>query len=124
MQHASEFKQHSKSAVEEVVHALAWLHRVAGMESPHEIIITVCAGGMRCTLSKPKGSHVPSGYDAEILFSMAESSHTPGKLFRGTGAGERLRNRNGGGLSYSRLRGLLLAKIEQLGMNPRQFGMH
>ena len=52
-------------------------------------------------------------------FSMAGLSHTSDKLFRGivsTKAGERLRKE--GGLSYSRLRELLLAKIEQLGMDP------
>ena len=32
VQHVSESK-HSKSAVEEVVHALAWLHRVAGIDA-------------------------------------------------------------------------------------------
>ena len=32
--------------------------------------------------------------------------------------------RRGGSLSYSRLRELLLAKIEQLGMDPKLFGMH
>ena len=32
--------------------------------------------------------------------------------------------RRGGGLSYSHLRELLLVKIEQLGMDPKQFGMH
>ena len=32
--------------------------------------------------------------------------------------------RKSGGLSYSRLRELLLEKISMLGMGPRQFGMH
>ena len=58
-------------------------------------------------------------------FSMAGLSHTSDKLFRAivsTKNGECLRR--GGGLSYSRLRELLLAKIEQLGMDPKLFGMH
>ena len=58
-------------------------------------------------------------------FSMAGLSHTSDKLFRAivsTKDGECLSR--GGGLSYSRLRELLLAKIEQLGMDPKLFGMH
>ena len=58
-------------------------------------------------------------------FSMADLSHTSDKLFRAivsTKNGECLRR--GGGLSYSRLREFLLAKIEQLGMDPKLFGMH
>ena len=39
-----------------------------------------------------------------------------------TKEGERLRK--SGGLSYSRLRELLLEKISQLGMDPQLFGMH
>ncbi|KAL5473470.1 hypothetical protein EMCRGX_G027959 [Ephydatia muelleri] len=35
MQHLSTAK-HSRSAVEEVVHALAWMHKMAGIESPME----------------------------------------------------------------------------------------
>lgn len=37
---------------------------------------------------------------------------------------DRERLRKSGGLSYSRLRELLLEKISMLGMDPRQFGMH
>ena len=58
-------------------------------------------------------------------FKMAGLCHTADKLFRGivsTRKGECLRR--GGGLSYTRMRELLLAKIEQLGMDPKQFGMH
>lgn len=39
-----------------------------------------------------------------------------------TKEGEKLRK--SGGLSYTRLRELLLAKIRQLGWNPALFGMH
>ena len=39
-----------------------------------------------------------------------------------TRSGECLRK--GGGLSYSRLRELLLEKISSLGMDPKLFGMH
>ena len=209
MQHVSESK-HSKSAVEEVVHALAWLHRVADIESPTESsLVQSVLEGMRRTLSKPKvrkepvsiemlramveaAGATPTLSDVRLLavclvafagflrcdeliklrckdvsfneqgmvinvvssktdqyregaslviartgtpmcpvdmmqkyFSMAGLSHTSDKLFRGivsTKAGERLRKE--GGLSYSRLRELLLAKIEQLGMDPKLFGMH
>ena len=46
-------------------------------------------------------------------------------VFRGisvTKNGERLRKT--GGLSYSRLRELLLSKISQLGYDPKPFGLH
>ena len=56
-------------------------------------------------------------------FSMASLSHTSDKLFRvvSTKNGECLRR--GGGLSYSHLRELLLANTEQLGMDPKLFGI-
>ena len=50
---------------------------------------------------------------------------SPEKLFRAivhTKTGERLRE--SGGLSYSRLRELLSDRIQGLGMDPKQFGMH
>ena len=53
-----------------------------------------------------------------------ESTHK-GFVFRGvtpTKAGERLRKT--GGLSYTRLRELLLSKISQLGYDPTLFSMH
>ena len=55
-------------------------------------------------------------------FSMAGLSHTSDKLFRAivyTRNGECLRR--GGGLSYRHLRELLLAKIEQLGMDHKLY---
>ena len=57
-------------------------------------------------------------------FKIAGLCHTADKLFRGivsTRKGEC--SRRGGGLGYTRMRELLLAKIEQLGMDPKQFGM-
>ena len=53
-----------------------------------------------------------------------ESTHK-GFVFRGvtpTKTGERLRKT--GGLSYTRLRELLLSKISQLGYDPTLFSMH
>ena len=59
-------------------------------------------------------------------FSMGQLVHdSQDYLFRGimhTKSGECLRK--GGGLSYSRLRELLLEKISSLGMDPKLFGMH
>jgi hypothetical protein len=52
-------------------------------------------------------------------------THDQGKVFRAvdsTKNGQRLRK--SGGISYTRLRELLLEKIEQLGMDPKAFGMH
>ena len=47
------------------------------------------------------------------------------KLFRGiVSAKEGERLRANGGLSYSRLREILLAKIGQMGWDPKLFGMH
>ena len=45
MQHLSTSK-HSRSAVEEVVHALVWVHKMAGIESPTEsrLVQSVLAG--------------------------------------------------------------------------------
>ena len=48
-----------------------------------------------------------------------------GPVFRGVTAtknGERLRKT--GGLSYTRMRELLLSKLAQLGYDPALFGMH
>ena len=57
--------------------------------------------------------------------SMTIVPASPEKLFRAivhTKTGERLRE--SGGLSYSRLRELLSDRIQGLGMDPKQFGMH
>ena len=72
MQHVSESK-HSKSAVEEVVHALAWLHRVADIESPTESsLVQSVLEGMRRTLSKPKVRKEP--VSIEMLRAMVEAA--------------------------------------------------
>ena len=209
MQHLSE-SSHSKAAVEEVVHALSWLHKVAGMQAPSDSpLVQSVMEGFRRLLAKPKcpkepvsvemlqamveaAGPSPSLTEVRLLaiclvaftgflrcdeltrlrckdvtfndhgmvinvvssktdqfregaslviartgtptcpvsmmqkyFKMAGLCHTADKLFRGivsTRKGECLRR--GGGLSYTRMRELLLAKIEQLGMDPKQFGMH
>ena len=57
MQHLNTAK-HSRSAVEEVVHALAWVHKMAGIESPTESpLVQSVLEGLRRILSKPKGRH-------------------------------------------------------------------
>ena len=60
MQHLSTAK-HSRSAVEEVVHALAWMHKMAGIESPMESwFVQSVLEGLRRILSKPKVWNVAS----------------------------------------------------------------
>jgi hypothetical protein len=62
----------------------------------------------------------------ERYSQMGKLDHTSqGMLFRGivqTKEGEQLRKR--GGISYSKLRELLLDKIAKLGFDPALFGMH
>ena len=62
----------------------------------------------------------------EKYFQMGELEKTPKEcVFRGITVikdGEHLRK--AGGLSYIRLRELLLCKISQLGFDPKLFGMH
>ena len=210
LQHLSESIQ-SKSAVEEAVHAVSWLHQMAGLPSiAGSPIVQATLGGLRRELAKPKQRKEP--VTAEMLLAMVEAAGpspsltevrllaiclvafagflrceellklrcadvafnpegmviqiTSSKtdqyregaslviactgtptcpvsmmqryfsmgqlvhdsqdyLFRGimhTKSGECLRK--GGGLSYSRLRELLLEKISSLGMDPKLFGMH
>ena len=210
LQHLSESIQ-SKSAVEEAVHAVSWLHQMAGLPSiAGSPIVQATLGGLRRELAKPKQRKEP--VTAEMLLAMVEAAGpspsltevrllaiclvafagflrceellklrcadvafnpegmviqitfsktdqyregaslviactgTPtcpvsmmqryfsmgqlvhdsqDYLFRGimhTKSGECLRK--GGGLSYSRLRKLLLEKISSLGMDPKLFGMH
>ena len=210
MQHLSESTE-SKAAVEEAVHALSWLHGLAGLRpfsgsplvkatleglrrilakpkvrkepvtadmlkamveaagpapSLTEVrLLAVClvayAGFMRCDeLLKLRGSDVTFNAEGmvvniessktdqyregaslviartgqvtcpvammECYCRMGEVDHTSqAKLFRGivsTKSGERLRK--DGGLSYTRLRELLLEKVAQLGFDPALFGMH
>ena len=210
MQHLSESTE-SKTAVEEAVHALSWLHGLAGLQplggsplvkatleglrrilakpkvrkepvtadmlkamveaagpapSLTEVrLLAVClvayAGFMRCDeLLKLRGSDVTFNAEGmvvkiessktdqyregaslviartgqvtcpvammECYCRMGEVDHTSqAKLFRGiasTKSGEHLRKN--GGLSYTRLRELLLGKVAQLGFDPVLFGMH
>ena len=62
----------------------------------------------------------------ERYFAQAGLSHSsPSLLFRGithTKHGERLRQ--AGGLSYTRMRELFIAKWKELGFDPAQFGLH
>ena len=62
----------------------------------------------------------------ERYFRMGEVDHSSqAKLFQGivqTKCGERLRKN--GGLSYTRVRELLLEKLYELGFDPALFGMH
>ena len=210
MVHLSESTQ-SKAAVEEIVHAVSWLHRVSGLQPPNASpLVHTTLEGLQRKLAKPKKSKEP--ITVEMLKAMVEavgpspsltdvrflavclvafagflrcdeliklrcndivfneqgmvvkivSSKTdqfregaslviartgtstcpvgmmeryytmaglvpasPEKLFRAivhTKTGERLRE--SGGLSYSRLRELLSDRIQGLGMDPKQFGMH
>ena len=54
LQHLSESVQ-SKAAVEEAVHALSWLHEVAGLEPVSSVpIVQATLSGLRRVLAKPK----------------------------------------------------------------------
>ena len=210
MQHLSESTE-SKAAVEEAVHALSWLHGLAGLQplggsplvkatleglrrilakpkvrkepvtadmlkamveaagpapSLTEVrLLAVClvafAGFMRCDeLIKLKCEDITFNTESMVIrivssktdqyregsslviartgeltcpvgmmekyFSMGELEKTPKEcVVRGimvTKDGERLRK--SGGLSYTRLRELLLSKISQLGFDPKLFGLH
>ena len=71
MQHLNTAK-HSRSAVEEVVHALAWVHKMAGIESPTESpLVQSVLEGLRRILSKPKVRKEP--VSIEMLQAMAHS---------------------------------------------------
>ena len=210
MQHLSE-STGSKAAVEEAVHALSWLHGLAGLQPLGGLpLVQTTLEGLKRTLARPKvrkepitadmlkamveaAGPVPSLTEIRLLAvcllafagfmrcdelvklkcdditfnseSMVvrvqsyktdqyrdgaslviartglptcpvammeryfyrgelESTHK-GFVFRGvtpTKAGERLRKT--GGLSYTRLRELLLSKISQLGYDPTLFSMH
>ena len=56
LQHLSESVQ-SKAAVEEAVHALSWLHEVAGLEPVSSVpIVQATLSGLRRVLAKPQNS--------------------------------------------------------------------
>ena len=71
LQHLSESVQ-SKAAVEEAVHALSWLHEVAGLESVGSMpIVQATLSGLRRVLAKPKTRKEP--ITADMLKAMVES---------------------------------------------------
>ena len=62
----------SKAAIEEALHALAWMHRVAGLPSVGESpLVQETAQGLRRLLAKPNKRKEP--ITAEMLKSMVES---------------------------------------------------
>ena len=68
LQHLSESIQ-SKSAVEEAVHAVSWLHQMAGLPSiAGSPIVQATLGGLRRELAKPKKRKEP--VTAEMLLAM------------------------------------------------------
>ena len=70
LQHLSESIQ-SKSAVEEAVHAVSWLHQMAGLPSiAGSPIVQATLGGLRRELAKPKKRKEP--VTAEMLLAMVE----------------------------------------------------
>ena len=72
LQHLGETVQ-SKSAVEEIVHAIAWLHDAAGIPSPTaNPFVTVVVEGLRKTLAKPVIKKAP--FDMEILTAMVKDT--------------------------------------------------
>ena len=72
MQHLNTAK-HSRSAVEEVVHALAWVHKMAGIESPTESpLLQSVLEGLRRILSKPKVRKEP--VSIEMSQAMVEAA--------------------------------------------------
>ena len=210
LQHLGESVE-SRAAAEEAVHALAWLHQVAGLPSVGDSpLVPVTLAGLGRRLARPKVRKEP--VTADMLRAMVDSvgqepslsdvrllavclvafagfmrcdellklhcsdvafgtesmtitivssktdqyregsslviartgtltcpvammekyffmgglcTHDQGKVFRAidsTKNGQRLRK--SGGISYTRLRELLLEKIKQLGMDPKAFGMH
>ena len=71
LQHLSESVQ-SKAAVEEAVHALSWLHEVAGLEPVGSVpIVQATLNGLRRVLAKPKTRKEP--ITADMLKAMVES---------------------------------------------------
>ena len=72
LQHLSESIQ-SKSAVEEVVHAVSWLHQMAGLSSiARSPIVQATLGSLRQELTKPKKRKEP--VTAEMLLAMVEAA--------------------------------------------------
>ena len=72
LQHLSESVQ-SRAAVEEAVHALSWLHEVAGLESVGTSpIVQATLAGLRRMLARPKSRKEP--VTADMLKEMVEAA--------------------------------------------------
>ena len=72
LQHLSESVQ-SRAAVEEAVHALSWLHEVAGLESVGTSpIVQATLAGLRRMLARPKSRKEP--VTADMLREMVEAA--------------------------------------------------
>ena len=72
LKHLSESVQ-SRAAVEEAVHALSWLHEVAGLESVGmSPIVQATLAGLRCMLARPKSRKEP--VTADMLKDMVEAA--------------------------------------------------
>ena len=69
--------------------------------------------------------NMSGSHDGEVFLHGWLCTHDQGKVFRAIDSTKHeQRLRTSGGISYTRLRELLLEKIEQLGMDPKAFGMH
>lgn len=72
LQHIGEVVQ-SKSAVEEIVHAMTWLHEAAGITSPTaNPFVSVVLEGLRKALAKPVTKKAP--INMEILSAMVKDT--------------------------------------------------
>lgn len=72
MQHLRQSTQY-KSAIEEIVYALAWLHRVGGLPSPSSsLLIQTTLERLQCMLAKPKTRKDP--VMADMLKEMVEDA--------------------------------------------------
>ena len=63
----------SKSAVEEAVHAIAWIHSAAGVNSPTSSpFITIILEGLRRSLARPVTKNTP--FNIEMLAAMVDDT--------------------------------------------------
>ena len=71
MVHLNEPTQ-SKAAVEEIVHAISWLHKVSGLQPPNASpLVHTTLEGLQRKLAKPKKSKEP--ITVEMLAAMVEA---------------------------------------------------
>ena len=69
----------SKSAVEEAVHAIAWIHSIAGLSPPTcSPFVTVVVEGLRRSLARPIIKKTP--FNTEMLAAMVNDTHKNGSL--------------------------------------------